>query len=1657
MSRAVYKALFRYNAIEDDELHIEPGEELEIVQTFDDGEDEWVHVKNSQGRVGLVPKKFIKQILPNGWSCIVDEATGDEYYYHEASRVSQWEVPTTSRPVSRASSPNQVSEANSISSLNSIKSNLSSLVIVSNDSIEKQLNSPPQKKPESKKSPSRMEMEGLITPVKSKPVVESQSVNKPTENVQKSDSALFNLSKSVELSDAHQSVMNSPMNSPMANGRKKNQNSNFIVVSPPPSANQKIAQNVGKSSTPAKGSHSNANSNRGTPVGGSRRNSRGQPGLLATPPTSQNSIYRTTSSNRRVNQQQATPSLKSPASTPATSSSMVNSSMMISLRNTPGGPATVDLINKLVDDKLAKQLEIQEVRIIRQVKDLLLQAHRAENKSSSNVLESINSKSVAPENYHNNIAPVQPHQDISYSPTPEKKLLSLMSEPTMHDSRSEGLGNAKYAQPNFIPRAKSMSTFDNIQEETEEDFKATVAAVLNSADLALDADISDIDMESDTEAARGEGDDDHSVNSKNSKGSKHADALFRSMSSPAAAHPPDQFNVELPPKAQQPPDEHLNPVDDLSFMHGEQNMGVGVDAQESEHFPVDPLLQKELEFGGVANESNDPYFDHMHAANGHDISNISDSDKSVSKPKRNSKRMKKDSKRSGSKSTHIPPPLHDVDEIDVNDAASPNYLVNNTANLVQMSPLSPRVLHPENVEYFSEPNSPRSPFLPPIGVGHPNQPMNKKKRKEFEKYLSLIPGEPVTDPGALSAQKYPHCRSVINRPTAIQLNENKQHLPPNSHLYLQYVHGYSGESGAAPLLNNGAMENNVVQAHNANHHVGGSGGKLSGSNKGKNVRYLKDGRIIYPAAALVVLMNIESNEQSYFSGHTDDVTCFAINPTNESVVASGQLGKDGRILVWNSSNVVSGKMLTQAPLELFISGNGSATDGGPLITTNVRGIFSLDFSPDGKYLLAVGMDDAHTVVVFDWKRGNILTSNKIGHVDVNQVQFNKYLYDPIEKITPASKMNKPVLSPRDILGGDADAAAAGGYTIVSTGSRQVKFWTFYRVLERVDQGAVGGSKNRVSSKVAFGGGGGGGLKGKQLATPKRKHLWRYKYVLEGNNGIFPKNTPDIPEFTAFCCVEAAPVEMDGIVMAKSRVYTGTSTGCIYIWKQLEVKNYGKESKANNKKGEEVIQCSCKWLPRGKLLSIVTDIHSEPPSSIIDMDYSGSYNDYIKKHYFYTNKDKYYSLYNSKKKRKKFVEKIVTSGKDGYVNIWKIKRYSSTEIMQHNSVVEDENMEDGNNLNLIPLEHLSSYFVMASTSNEEVYTFQGSNNSTKQPNAQYETGQYNSELNIYDMVYGTFGGVPRSIQWNENCSAVIIGSTTNSIYELHARAVLQTSSDSSLASDTNATNQSSQQPDGASSTANKSTAAAEPAVVNELVLQPIVRGHIGKVTKVAAHPLCAIYATLGTDNSIRIWDVYTRQLLTCCSTVVDRPTALQFSPDGFLLAIGNIHGEITLLHCGFNAENSLGSDDGVNFNNNLCGVDSEDEEVIVKQLAMYWKSQANWKLLIKKPMMKGGKMQSEAQPNNDVGSIANNKQRIASSKHEVTVIKFSPSGSMIAAGCKDSIIYVLNNQVCYVCRMCVLNINIDRLLNFIAGYYRILASVCVFAKATAVVLKAWIFL
>lgn len=1287
-------------------------------------------------------------------------------------------------------------------------------------------------------------------------------------------------------------------------------------------------------------------------------------------------------------------------------------------------PSTTDLLNNLLDSQLNKGIDSKEVRICRQVKDLLLSINEGtgstdvEAKSPVSLLnlgrkpteppQQAEAEAFTPpltppserESYVRNgiqsvdsrrheyeyVEPVSGRPDLD---------LSLPTDPEDHrDTVTDEVGDLreikKVIAASPLEKSKSMTSFDAAEEEEDNKFQATMSAVLAAADDAIDGN----HMESELTEAE---EDELALLSGELGGnaSRKRDPIVESQS--------DSENSSWDGNAS----DHSGSG---RYGAGRKKKGRNVTRQRSS---TEPILasESETESESYAPHRNIPVEEERRLERERqdvlqDIPEFeTPSAPTHSKPKKPRNSRNKTPRLDLASMTPDP----DQDEC---------YVQNNAGNIVNHrvapdetprgSQISSQCSSPEShVSVGKLPAIPSKQFLPQKGgrrVGRNGEVVNQR-------FDHLIPGTAVTDDSLLQGAKYPQCRSLVHRPTFIQPNEDKQNIPPRAQLYLEHVHGYNGDNGTTPLTESNIINNHVVSSHNNHHVLCGSTGKLSGVNKGKNVLYLRDGRIMFPAAGLVVLMDIETNEQSFFSGHTDDVTCLALNPTNGSVVASGQLGKEGKIFIWNSANITDNKMLTKAPIELSMTGSQTAaanTTAGVSSTNsnathiNMRGVFTVDFSPDGRFLLAVGMDDMHTLSIFDWRLNTVLVSSSIGRVELSKVQFNAYLFKSIDPIKDGHSPHKAHVSPRDLEDGNPESATSGCYTIVSCGSRQVKFWIFHRVLERVDQDAPG-------KKAVHGGGGGLGrqmgkeFKGRQMHVPKRKQLWENRYVLEGNAGIFPKNNPEVPEFTCFCCVENAPSNPDALTGNNSRIYCGTANGCIYVWKQLENKHDDQQQQqpqAASKAGRKSLQphndhsnLKTKWLPRGKLLSIVTDIHSEPISQITDMDYSGSYNDYIKKHYFYSNKDRYYQLYASKKKRRKFVEKIVTSGRDGYVNIWKIQKFSQTEIMNHRNAVIAAEQEGRDIGNLIPLEHLSSYYVMSSLSNFEKYN--------ENPNSPVIIGDMdeNPDLAVYDTNYASYGGVPRSIQWNDNCSAVIIGTTNNCIYELRANSTMipspskhhvgTNSHNGSTNTNTNTTGTGSDNHSGSESGvgvtdhSQMSNNVLSVDTPDELVLQQIIRAHIGKVTRVASHPYLPLYATISTDNTIRLWDLGGKHLLNSCSSVVDRPTAIQFSPNGLILLVGNIYGEITAVDCGY---------------------EEDGNEIDGELVYSHWKSQSMWSVPLKKQVTK------VHQPkDNEGGDRVGRKEKEKNSlaKSGINVIKFSPSGSVVAIGCKDSAIYILS--------------------------------------------------
>eukprot|EP00163_Fabomonas_tropica_P034258 TRINITY_DN93_c0_g1_i1.p1 TRINITY_DN93_c0_g1~~TRINITY_DN93_c0_g1_i1.p1 ORF type:complete len:2052 (-),score=797.91 TRINITY_DN93_c0_g1_i1:729-6884(-) len=133
-----------------------------------------------------------------------------------------------------------------------------------------------------------------------------------------------------------------------------------------------------------------------------------------------------------------------------------------------------------------------------------------------------------------------------------------------------------------------------------------------------------------------------------------------------------------------------------------------------------------------------------------------------------------------------------------------------------------------------------------------------------------------------------------------------------------------------------------------------------------NLFYLSDGKIVYQTAACGVVYDPKTHKQEFMTEHDDDIISLAMHPDGKTV-ATGQIGKNPKIIVWDSSTM---KVLS------VIQG------------FHERGVCALTFSPKGDHLVSVGLDDYHSVAVWKWKSGHCLMHSK-GHGDrIFEVQYN---------------------------------------------------------------------------------------------------------------------------------------------------------------------------------------------------------------------------------------------------------------------------------------------------------------------------------------------------------------------------------------------------------------------------------------------------------------------------------------------------------------------------------------------------------------------------------------------------------------------------------------------------------------------------------------------
>jgi WD40 repeat protein len=133
------------------------------------------------------------------------------------------------------------------------------------------------------------------------------------------------------------------------------------------------------------------------------------------------------------------------------------------------------------------------------------------------------------------------------------------------------------------------------------------------------------------------------------------------------------------------------------------------------------------------------------------------------------------------------------------------------------------------------------------------------------------------------------------------------------------------------------------------------------------------GHIVYHVAALGIVHNKDTNIQSFYNEHTDDILCLCIHP-NQKTIATGQIGRDPPIHVWDVDKLKTTSILKGE---------------------HYRGVCSMSFSSmfivflnkqqynfynhllgDGKKLASIGLDDNHTLVVWDWKKGEKLATTR---------------------------------------------------------------------------------------------------------------------------------------------------------------------------------------------------------------------------------------------------------------------------------------------------------------------------------------------------------------------------------------------------------------------------------------------------------------------------------------------------------------------------------------------------------------------------------------------------------------------------------------------------------------------------------------------------------
>ncbi|KJE88838.1 hypothetical protein CAOG_00417 [Capsaspora owczarzaki ATCC 30864] len=120
-----------------------------------------------------------------------------------------------------------------------------------------------------------------------------------------------------------------------------------------------------------------------------------------------------------------------------------------------------------------------------------------------------------------------------------------------------------------------------------------------------------------------------------------------------------------------------------------------------------------------------------------------------------------------------------------------------------------------------------------------------------------------------------------------------------------------------------------------------------------NLFLVDEGRTaIWNTAAVVVLQDVETGRQRHLLGHTDDITCLAVDATRKFAV-TGQVCSKGKgekayLILWD-----------------LTTGTAVGHLGGKNIGGHDQSVACAAFSADGSHILSIGNDTEHTAIVWN--------------------------------------------------------------------------------------------------------------------------------------------------------------------------------------------------------------------------------------------------------------------------------------------------------------------------------------------------------------------------------------------------------------------------------------------------------------------------------------------------------------------------------------------------------------------------------------------------------------------------------------------------------------------------------------------------------------------